>query len=387
MEVGLSGQQKKKNNHFVPRSYLKRFCSVSDRQVGLFNLESERVIETAPIKSQCARDYFYTKNPIFENQFSIIEGRQKPLLEKIIAENYVPASGKEDHHTLLSLIMFQAGRTITTATQQDHLANEFGKAILRKHLEKEGRDDLVAYLPQLKITVPHGVIDAVGQHLAMYPIIGDMEITLFVNQSKEDFLTSDHPVALCNNLSASSPHGANTGFSSRGLIMMFPLSPRSLLFLSDPEVYKVSKDKQNISVVTKSRDAIELNLAQCFNAHDNFYFSSPDKIEGTLATFRKRKATLRVPRPPLVEADTTGPERQKAVLLAMPAPIRRMTLPKSVEIRHAARTGKYVLGDAFVRDPIRTAIVRAELDRLHKLREEATKKAELEQAQATTSAI
>jgi hypothetical protein len=182
LEVGLSGQQKKKNNHFVPQNYLERFCSVSDRQVALFNLKSGCIVKTAPIKSQCARDYFYTKNPIFEDQFSILEGHQKRLFGKIITENYVPASGTEDHHTLLSLIMFQAGRTVTSAAQQDHLANEFGKAILRKHSEKEGRDDLLAYLPQLKISVPHAAIDAVGQHLAMYPLIGDMEVTLFVNR-------------------------------------------------------------------------------------------------------------------------------------------------------------------------------------------------------------
>jgi hypothetical protein len=100
--IGLSGQQKKKNNHFVPQSYLERFCSVSDRQVALFNLKSGRVVKTAPIKLQCARDYFYTKNPIFEGQFSILEGHQKRLFEKIITENYVPAFGTEDHHMLLS---------------------------------------------------------------------------------------------------------------------------------------------------------------------------------------------------------------------------------------------------------------------------------------------
>jgi hypothetical protein len=56
-----------------------------------------------------------------------------------------------------------------------------------------------------------------------------------------------------------------------------------------------------------------------------------------------------------------------------------MILPKAVELRRAARTGKYRLGDAFVRDPVRTAVVRAELDRLQKLREEATKRTENEQ--------
>jgi hypothetical protein len=70
---------KKKNNHYVPQSYLRRFRSVSDRQVGLFNLKSEHHVETAPIKSQCSKDYFYTKNPLFEDEFSKLEARQAPF--------------------------------------------------------------------------------------------------------------------------------------------------------------------------------------------------------------------------------------------------------------------------------------------------------------------
>ena len=80
------------------------------------------------------------------------------------------------------------------------------------------------------------------------------------------------------NLPVSSPYGANTGFSSRGLILMFPLSPRALLLLSDHEVYKVAKDVQG------SRDVIELNLPQCFDAHDNLYFSSPNKVDDDRGT-------------------------------------------------------------------------------------------------------
>jgi hypothetical protein len=147
-----------------------------------------------------------------------------------------------------------------------------------------------------------------------------------------------------------------------------------------PRVTKSRCSRQGISTVTKSRDVIELNLPQCFNAHDNLYFSSPNKVEGTLTAFRKRETSLRAPRPALIEAAAMSPEGRKGVLLEMPAPVRRMSLPKAVEIRHAARKAKYVRGDAFVRDPIRTAVVRAELDRLQNLREEATMNAEVEQA-------
>ncbi len=65
----MPGEPNRKNNHFVPQSYLKRFKSVSEKQVGLFNLKSGLIVETAPIKSQCSRDYFYTNNPVFEHMF------------------------------------------------------------------------------------------------------------------------------------------------------------------------------------------------------------------------------------------------------------------------------------------------------------------------------
>lgn len=376
----MAGQHKKKNNHFVPQSYLVRFRSVSERQVGLYNLKSGRTIEIAPIKSQCARDYFYTKNPAFEDEFGKLEGRQNQLIARIIAEEYVPEMDSPDHHALLSLIMFQAGRTATSAAHQDHLANEFGKALLRKHLEREERNDLLGYLPKVNIHMPDGVIDSIGQHLAMYPLIGDMDVTLLTNNTTEDFLTSDHPVALCNNLPASSPAGANIGFASRGLLVLFPISPRASLLLTDPEVYKVAADKRHVTQVTKAREVIELNLTQCFNAHENLYFASAATIRETLATFGKRKDSLRAPAPAVTETEAISLDGRRGILLSMPAPKRRMTLPKAVELRRAARTDKYKLGDAFRRDPPRIAVVQAELVRLQKLREKATAEAEAKKA-------
>jgi hypothetical protein len=71
----VSHHPKKKNNHFVPRSYLRRFCSLSERQIGLYNIRSDREVEGAPIRSQCSRDYFYTKDPSHEDHFAEIEGQ------------------------------------------------------------------------------------------------------------------------------------------------------------------------------------------------------------------------------------------------------------------------------------------------------------------------
>jgi hypothetical protein len=124
----LPSQPKKKNNHFVPRSYLRRFCSGSDRQIELYNLKSGRTVEAAPIKTQCSRDYFYTKNPIFEENFNKIEGKQERMLSDIIASQSVPAHESSDRGLLSRGVMFQAGRTATAVANADHLTNQFGKA-------------------------------------------------------------------------------------------------------------------------------------------------------------------------------------------------------------------------------------------------------------------
>ena len=368
----MTGQPKKKNNHFVPRSYLVRFASKSERQVGLYNLKSGRIIDVAPIRSQCARDYFYTKNPIFEEALSRFEASQKKLFNKIIEDNWLPAPESLEHHELMSLIMLQAGRTVTAAAHDDHILNEFGKAVLRKQLEKDERNDLLELLPEVRLKVPHGVIEAMARHLPMYPLLGDLDMTLFVNECKEDFLTSDLPIALCNNLPASASRGANIGYSSRGLIILFPLSPRILLFLSDGEVYKVAKDERDVSVIRNLRDAVELNLPQCFNAYENLYFANKEKVPETLAAFGRRRENLRAPPASVVEIPAMSTAGRKGVLLTMPPPNRRMVLPASVELRLAARKEKYRKGDAFLRDPMRVRAVEMELDRLEKLREPAT---------------
>lgn len=168
--------------------------------MALYNLKSGRSIDVAPIRSQCARDYFYTKNPVFEEALSRFEATQKKLFNKIIEGNWLPAPGSLEHHELMSLIMLQAGRTVTAAAHDDHILNEFGKAVLRKQLEKDKRNDLLELLPEVRLKVRHGVIEAMARHLPMYPLLGDLDMTLFVNECKEDFLTSDHPIARCNNL-------------------------------------------------------------------------------------------------------------------------------------------------------------------------------------------
>jgi hypothetical protein len=266
----------KEKNHFVPRSYLRRFSSTSDRQIALYNIKSGIFALEAPIKSQCSRDYFYTKNPKFEDSYRAVEDKQKALFDYIIATHQVPASGSRDRSDLSACTIFQAGRTASTVSEADHMVNQFGKAALYHHLTKEGNTELLEFLPDLWIATIDVVIERIAEHLLMYPLIDDLDCTLLINHTSEDFLTSDHPVALCNSLPTTQNAQRNVGFASRGLIILYPISPRELLFFSDPEVYKLVNVGRG-QPLNKKRDVVELNLIQFGSAYENVYFASVDR--------------------------------------------------------------------------------------------------------------
>ena len=352
-EIALT---KKKNNHFVPRSYLKRFSLDSKRQIALYNLRSDRTIPSAPIKSQCSRSYFYTRNPIFEAEFQRIEDRQLALLNRIDVSSAIPDRPTSDYRDLISCVMFQSGRTASTAAHFNHIANQYGMAILRHSFEKEGNTDLLAVLPQVSINTDGYIIDAIFEHLLMYPMIEDLDCTLFLNATSEDFLTSDHPVALCNGMPGIKLTERAVGFASRGLILLYPISPKMCLLFSDPEVYKIERSAQPQTLHT-TRDVVELNLAQFGNAEENVYFADARRVQKTLAAFRKRVGVVRPPPPLLEEKTVTSADGQTGLFLGLRFVVRRLPLPKPIVIRHAAHSGRYKRGDLRTRDPERVRLV------------------------------
>ena len=251
------------------------------------------------------------------------------------------------------------------------MTTEIGKAVLKYDLADGDHANLLEYLPALKITQANAVMGSLAAHLIMSPLIGDLDCTLFLNETEEDFLTSDHPVARCNSLPYSRTPAPSIGFASRGLIIVYPISPRALLLLSDVEVYKVEKNRDGAANLKGRRDVVELNLAQCGSAYENLYFASPARVSATLEAFRNRSIVERPPPSSLKERPV-----HRGVWLDMRSHVRRLSMPNVIQLRHASKTGKYKLGNGWVRDPLRVQIVKAESDRINKLREEATQRAE-----------
>jgi len=244
----------------------------------------------------------------------------------------------------------------------DHIAEQFGKAVLEIHLARDGNRELLEYLPKVKFTTTtEALVGSIAHHIAIWPLIDDLECTLFLNGTDEDFLTSDHPVALCNGLPSS--YTRRSGFACRGLIILYPIGPRALLFLTDPEVYKVDKNSSDACTLKRRGEVVGLNLAQCANAYENLYFAMPKRIEATLEEIRKRPALAKPVRGTLKKTPVEQGNRS-GILLDLPRNVSRLTLPKAVQIRHSVKTGRFKMGNAFVRDPEHAAIVRAMAEKL-----------------------
>src|SRR5258708_8145358 len=80
----------KKNQHFVPRHYLKRFSFDGGSRIHLMLVPQGQFKVNAPLKSQCSKNFFYSEDTIFEDQLSQLEGQAEPLFKKICEERCLP---------------------------------------------------------------------------------------------------------------------------------------------------------------------------------------------------------------------------------------------------------------------------------------------------------
>ena len=74
-----------KNQHFVPRCYLREFTHSSENKViNVFNIDRKKFISKAPVKNQCSKDYFYGNDEKLEMAIQSVESAYAATLRDII---------------------------------------------------------------------------------------------------------------------------------------------------------------------------------------------------------------------------------------------------------------------------------------------------------------
>lgn len=273
---------KKKNQHYVPRTYLRRF-SASEASIRLCNLDSGRIVDTAPIKGQCSRDYMYGRTPEREDALATIEGIAKTTLDTVISSGRLPVHYSGHWSTILIFLAIQYGRTAYTADAMND--------IVHKHAEH-----LMGHEPKLKeffdaggrVGINDGAALGVQLALEMYPLLSDLRWVLLRAAPKTQFITSDVPVVFYNQAFEGRHPGSLTGWASTGLQCFLPISPNYTLLLFDSSIYRVKPGELRQA---SRQDVDTLNLLQCANAYENVYFR--DTTREDILSLRARALRLR----------------------------------------------------------------------------------------------
>lgn len=248
-----------KNQHFVPRCYLKAFTHEgANLAINLLNLDRQRAISAAPVKNQCSGDYFYGQDDRLESTIRTVEGGYAAAVARIHAPGYKLTDS--DKALLRTFMLFQ------------HLRTE---AASRRSVEMFAgmEQSIETALPGFKPSIKNAVQFAMRVFAEEMHLFDDLKICLVRNRAKRPFVTSDDPAVVANRWHKEDPRvrQKSPGLMSSGITILLPLSPRILCLAYDGDVYSVPHE-EGWTEVRKDIDIEAFNEQQFLNAVANVYF-------------------------------------------------------------------------------------------------------------------
>ncbi|GLI09664.1 hypothetical protein YDYSG_56960 [Paenibacillus tyrfis] len=260
----------KKNQHFVPRFYLKYFSnSFLGKTLGIYNIPSDKYIDRGNLQKQASKEYFYGEDLAVEDTLAAIEAETAKLFRNICETGVLPPRFSEEHIVMLIFIMILSARTEQSADTQNETADKIFKEIFK--YDSRVKDFLDQVVVGWGDNAP---LVSIRFAVESIPVLFDLEFKLLVNRTDVPFITSDQPVVLYNQfLERRKAFGGITGYAVKGLQIFFPLNPWLSFVFYDTNVYGVGNKKDCYINITNTKDVMSLNLLQYANAYKNLYFN------------------------------------------------------------------------------------------------------------------
>jgi len=268
-----------KNQHFVPRAYLKAFSMDGQgAAISLFNVDHERFIPAAPLKNQCSGDYFYGEDLRIEKSLQKVEGRYAELVREVTAPGYALTDSHRDFLRQFWLIQ--------------HLRTEAASMRMVEFAQKM-RDTAGIEPNEFRLEVKEAVQHSISVAIQYLPAVQDMKVCLLRNRTNEPFIASDDPAVLTNRWHLDSPasEGRSFGVGAAGSLFFLPITPKIQCVAYDGDVYSVAHER-GWSEIRREVDVQAINQQQILNCYANLYVH--DKVhEPTVRAQFNRIKTLR----------------------------------------------------------------------------------------------
>ncbi|NTW53926.1 MAG: DUF4238 domain-containing protein [Chlorobaculum sp.] len=267
-----------KNQHFVPRCYLKEFTHRSEgTTINLFNIDRKKTISNAPVKNQCSKDYFYGKDEFLENVIQLLEGTYASTLQQLLS-SLSPALNNNQIFILKRFLLFQYLRT--------EAASKLTVEISASMNEVTGNSGYY-----FNLEIKKAVLMAMRDYVTNIKIIDDLKICIVQNKTDIPFITSDDPVVLSNKWHLNDIRTKLRSFGLRtcGALLFLPITPKLMCLAYDGDVYHIAH-KNCWTSILDINDVIAFNEQQILNCRANLFFKDIDHHSFVEKSFNETSA-------------------------------------------------------------------------------------------------
>lgn len=262
-----------KNQHFVPRCYLRAFSVNGEGlALNLFNIDRRKIIKSAALKHQCSKDYFYGEDAQLEEAIQCSERSYGMVLREILKSGY---SLTDDHKSVLKLFWLLQYRRTEAASKRSVEVFKSVRVGLGEGVPEE-------FTPNIKEAVLHSM----QVFASTMRVLDDLKVCLVKNTSGVKFVTSDDPAIFANRWHQKDRRSLGIGFglTSAGVLAMLPLTENLLFLAYDGDVYSVPNSNGWIKC-NRASDVRAFNQFQYFNCRANIFFRSLESDDEVQRSF------------------------------------------------------------------------------------------------------
>jgi hypothetical protein len=247
-----------KNQHFVPRCYLRPFTLDSaNKEINLFNIDRLKFIEHARVKNQCSGDYFYGKDLAIEKALKFVEDAYSDAIRDILKPGYKLIDSHRNF--LLRFWLLQYMRTEAASRRSVELNGEIVDTV---DIKDSG----------FRFSIRKAVQSAMQIFIEQINVVDDLKICLLRNRASIPFVTSDDPAVVTNfwYFLDNRTKGRSFGLNAAGNLLLLPLSPRILCLGYDGDVYNIPHENGWVDL-RHDKDVEALNQHQFLNCWANIF--------------------------------------------------------------------------------------------------------------------
>jgi uncharacterized surface protein with fasciclin (FAS1) repeats len=272
----------KQNQHYVPQYYF-RFFSEDKKSICMLLKSNGKIIKSTPIDTQSSKNNFYGDVSV-ESRITEFDTKYSANHSIILKQKDLNKTSEEQIEYLMENIQFQRLRTLS-ARDANLPVLDFYRDFFKPQIENldnydsgHSEEATKAVNAAMKMFFDSFSDPKLTQIINLENIkenkekILDLKLVFLINNTNKSFIFSDSPAAF-SNYALRKYKCSKLGDTNVGLQIFFPLSPKLLIFLYDPDAYSFEGLMSNIFEIDNEEDILSINRLQFHEAFNAIYFS------------------------------------------------------------------------------------------------------------------